>query len=306
VESGGRDIAPLRRLYHLASFLHHKRSASDADFIRASYRLAFGVYPDLDHPLTLNEKIQWRKLYDRDPQYTECSDKRAVRQYVADRTAPEYLIPLLGVAPTPADIDFDSLPSRFALKANHGSGWNLIVTDTARFNRRRAIAIMNTWVRSSFYWRHREWQYKEIEPVLLIEALLSDGAQRPPTEYRFFCFDGVAEFVEVVAGRFAPPLTVDYYDKQWRHLPVVHDIHKNAGDAPPPANLREMTAVAEALARQMSFVRVDLYLSDGRICFGEMTFTPCAGLLKFHPPEYGRVFGDYWTIGPGKNSEPYR
>ena len=212
------------------------RFLPDGVVVRASYRRKFGTEPDLVCPATLNEKIQWRKLYDRDPMYTRCADKYRVREY---------------------------------------------------------------------YRRHREWQYKHIAPLILIEELLTDRAGGLPAEYRFFCFDGAPAFVEVVMGRFGPSLTVDYYDLEWAHISVTHHVYEHAHPIPRPERLGELVFLAEALSRGFSFVRVDLYLCDDRLCFGELTFTPCAGFLRFHPPEYDRIFGEPWNVGRDRREAPF-
>jgi hypothetical protein len=138
----------------------------------------------------LNEKIQWRKLYDRNPVYTLCADKYRVREYVRERVGEACLVPLLVVASDPHEVDFSRLPDRFVLKANHGCGWNEFVWSRERLDERASVARMDRWLRSNFYRRHREWQYKHIAPLILIEELLTDRHGALPVEYRFFCFDG--------------------------------------------------------------------------------------------------------------------
>lgn len=291
-----RVLRVLRLTLARVRFLYGRYLQSDRAFIRTSYRRAFGVDPDLANPGTLNEKIQWRKLHDRNPMYPFCTDKYRVRTYVRDRVGEDYLVPLILATSTITEVDFESLPDRFVMKANHGSGWNELVWDKHQLERRRAIRTARRWLRSNFYARYREWQYKDIEPLILIEELLADEAGALPAEYRFFCFDGQARFVEVVTGRFGPALKVDYYDMDWVHIPVTHDIYENAVGLPRPACLDEMVAVAQKLSREFSFVRVDLYLAGDRPYFGELTFTPSAGLLRFHPPEYDRIFGEGWPL----------
>lgn len=269
---------------------------SDRDFIRDAYWAAFGRFPDLEKPATLNEKIQWRKLYDRNPQYAACADKYRVREYVRERAGEACLIPLLLVTKDPDEIDFESLPPRFVVKANHGCRWNELVRDKDGLDREALVRKIKGWLGSNFYREQREWQYRDIAPRVLVEEMLIDDGGNLPTEYRVFCFDGEAKFLEVVSERFTPDLKVDYYDVDWVHLPVRHDIYENSDAKPGPRELDEMLRLAERLAAGFDFVRVDLYLSGNRVYFGELTFTPSAGFLKFHPPDYDAIFGRDWRV----------
>jgi hypothetical protein len=272
---------------------------SDYDFVRDAYYRTFDRFPDLETPATLNEKIQWRKLYDRNPAFVRCTDKYRVRAFVAEKVGQDLLVPLLLDTTVPDRIDFEAMPRRFVAKVNHGCGWNELVWDKHRLDRARLVRKLKGWLGSNFYYARREWQYRDIEPRVLVETMLVDDDDRLPTEYRFFCFDGAPTFLEIVADRFTDDLSVDYYDLAWTRLPVLHDVYRNGAARPQPDHLAAMRRVAARLSAGFDFVRVDLYLSRNRIYFGELTFTPGAGFLKLHPPEYDAIFGRAWRLPPG-------
>ena len=164
----------------------------------------FGDTLDLRHPKTFNEKLQWIKLYDRNPIYTKLADKFAVRAYVEHELGKQYIKTLLGVYDSIDEIDWKSLPRQFVIKATHGSHWNVFCFDKANFDFKNARKKITAWMKHNYYWGAREWQYKNICPRIIIEEYITDGSGLLPKDFQVYCFNGKAEFIRVIIGRGSP------------------------------------------------------------------------------------------------------
>lgn len=267
---------------------------SDEQRIRRKFRRAFGRRPDLESPKTFNEKILWLNLNDRRPVKTVCADKYAVRDWVSERIGDQYLIPLVGVFEDARDIDLDSLPDGFAVKATHASGWNLIVQDKRQLDWPAETHRLNGWLASSYYPYLREWQYRDIRPRLVVEELVLDEHGRIPSDYKLLCLTGAETqtiIVEVDLDRHTHHCR-NMYDLDWNRLPFRLTYPASDEHVPRPDRLDEMVEVARSLSRGFPFVRVDLYSTAGELRFGELTFTPDGGGGRFEPPEWDRRLGD--------------
>jgi hypothetical protein len=276
---------------------------SDRTRIVRQFEASHGYPPDLENPKTWSEKVQWMKLNDRDPLYTRCSDKYRMRDYVAETAGDRYLVPLLGVYDDARRIDFDALPNNFVIKANHGCGWNLLIRNQKTDLNRRAVVIRcNKWLAKNYYVNHREWQYKEIAPLLIVEELLLDDEGSVPADIKIHCFDhgrgGVV--IGVDRGRFAMH-TRDHYDEHWRRIDLTFAFDQSEEGTKRPERLDDMVALARQLAQPFRYVRVDLYALRDRICVGELTFTPGSGYDPFVPEAMDRDWGDRFTVSDPKS-----
>jgi teichuronopeptide biosynthesis TupA-like protein len=266
---------------------------SDATYLKTMHYLTLGSLPQLAAPQTFNELINYRKLYDRDPGLVITSDKFAVRDYVAERLGPEYLIRLIAHATDPLDIDFRRLPRSFALKLSAGSGLNIFVRNKAGVDWTDIVKKLQRWMRYSYYSSYREWAYKEIVPRILIEELLQDESGILPKDYKFHVFNGRLRLIQVHYDRFGTHRT-NLYNEHFRPLNVEYQWKRATGYKEPPKLLRPLTAIAETLAAGFPYARIDLYEHRERIYFGEITHYPGAGLGLFDPPEFDRALGDLW------------
>jgi hypothetical protein len=279
------------------------RMIPDRVFVKLKYWASIGRKLRLDPPVTFTEKIQWQKLYDRRPVYTAFADKVAVRQIVAGLIGQEYLIELLGVYRSYDEIDFDALPDRFVLKANHTSGNVFLCLDKRRIDHAALSRKLEGWMKREYFWVHREWPYKDIEPRIVCEAFIGDDSGAPPFDYKFFCFNGEPKRVSVYCNRFSGGFTVDHYDTDWNYQTCQH---LNRGHAGPvhkrPGKLEEMVSLARVLAQGLPQIRVDLYFDfqTQRICFGELTLSHLSGFTTFHPPEYDDLYGSWITLPAGQ------
>jgi len=251
---------------------------------------------DLDNPRTFDEKIQWAKLYDRDPRRAQLADKVAVRAYVAERVGEKYLVPILGTWRYPKEIDFDALPEAFVLKANHGCGYNAIVRDKAKENLEALRRKADSWLHEDYAFRCGfEMHYQQIERRLLAEEYLENLDGDMP-DYKFWCFDGKVHYIEYLSNR-SRSLTVTFFDRMWNVAPFTNDHPRHEQLPPRPDQLDEMIWVSEALAEGLPYVRVDLYLLDsGEIKFSELTFTSASGSSRWDPPEADLMLGELYHL----------
>lgn len=270
---------------------------SDETYLKWLFKLTFKRKLDLDNPVTLNEKLQWLKLYDRNPKYTELVDKYEVKKYIADKLGEEYIIPTLGVWDRFEDIDFGSLPDQFVLKCTHDSGGLVICKDKSKLDLAYAKKKIEKSLRSNFFWRGREWPYKDVKPRIIAEKYMTDSPDSKEfTDYKFYCFNGYVDSVMVCYDRSIGDPKFYFFDKNWqlkrynkRGLVAPEDF-----TLPKPENMDKMFDIAEELSKDSgaSFLRVDLYNSNGQIYFGELTFFPDSGFDPNRLPETDRYFGD--------------
>lgn len=247
---------------------------------------------DLAQPRTMIDKINWMKLYDSTPLKGRLADKYLVREWVAQRIGREYLVPLLGVWDCPGQIDFYALPDQFVLKVTHGSGWNIIVPDRSRLDVADARRRLAEWLtRRQAMKGGFEMHYEYCRPRIVCEQYLQDGTGGL-RDYKFMVFDGVVQFAFTV-DRLPGGTFRGTYLPDWTRAPFEYTCQaKRAQDVPAPRRLEEMLAISQELGKGFACVRVDLHEVDGRVLFGEMTFTDADGLAKFLPPSYDREFGD--------------
>lgn len=246
---------------------------------------------DLDNPKTFNEKIQWLKLYDSTPEKTRLADKYLVREWVKEKIGEEYLIPLLGVWSKFDDIDFDTLPDQFVLKANHGSGWNVIVKDKASLNIEATRIKFNNWMKKNFaFCNGLELHYKDIEPKIIAEQYIEAGINGV-NDYKFLCFNGNIELIWVDVDRFGEKHFRNIYSPDWELLPVTITYPNNVVLDLKPVAHKKMYELASELSQEFVCARVDFYEVNGKLYFGEITFTSESGYSKFSPNEFNFELG---------------
>ena len=248
--------------------------------LKAQFKSATGKPLNLENPKTFDEKIQWMKLYDSTPLKTELADKYLVRAYVAEKIGDEYLIPLLGVWDAFNEIDFEKLPNQFVLKANHGSGWNIIVRDKSKFDKKDAKKLFEKWMKRNYAFQAGlELHYKDILPLIIAEEYIENGGGNL-FDYKVHCFGGKAMYIQYIGDRATHTTREGWFDRDWKLMSFTDGCYpKYDSNIPKPNNLKELLSLSEKLALPFSYVRVDFYvLNDGSIKFGEMTFTPASGM----------------------------
>lgn len=251
---------------------------------------------NLDYPQTFNEKIQWLKLYDSTPIKTRLADKYLVREWVKEKIGEEYLIPLLGVYDKFEDIDFEALPDQFVIKCNHGSGWNIIVKDKSKLDLKTTKEKLDRWMHTNFAFQAGyELHYKNIIPKIVIEQYIEE-IKNALYDYRFFCSYGDVKqiWLDVYSG--TPNHKRKIYDKNWNELKFTVKWPRLEMDIKKPEELDKMIRFSEILSKEFSLVRVDFYLINNHIYFGEMTFTSMSGIGQFDPEKEDLNLGNMITL----------
>lgn len=268
-------------------------------------------------PRTFREKVRYKMLRDHRQLVVTFADKAAVREYVAARVGAQYLPRAVAIVEDPTTLRDLTLPREYVVKPTHGSGAAVVVSDSAppefqlptdpgswiyshvlpRAARRDAIVeLAGGWV-AQLYGQgpNREWVYGRVPRRIIVEELLAGASGSIPDDLKFFVFHGVCRYIQYDAGRFEDR-TQDFFTVGWQHIPLSGGPPWASPTPVRPANLDEMVAVAEALAAETDFVRVDLYDLEGRIVFGELTSFPAGGDSPFIPESFDAQFGGHWTV----------
>jgi len=267
----------------------------DEKYLRRLYRISVGRKLRLSAEATFTEKIQWIKLYDRNPQYTIMQDKLLVRDFVSERIGEEYLIPLLGVWDTADQIDFEKLPERFVLKCNHDCASVTICRDKTAFDLEGAKKKLNQCLAVDYSKATREWAYRDIPRKIIAEKYMQDGEAATLTDYKFYCFNGKVKMLMAISGApHSPERKHVMYDTHFEKMPV----YKENDTAPyadfeKPDCLEQVINFAEKISFGIPFVRVDFYIIGGHPYFGEVAFYPDGGFLEFYPPEWEKRIGSW-------------
>ena len=252
--------------------------------------------PNFIRPKTFNEKVLYRKLFDRRPLLSTFTDKYAVREYVAEKVGSQILPELYYTTTEPETIPFDTLPDRFVLKPSHGSGWIELVPDKAKIDQESLIKICKYWLSQNYYKLNREWVYKDIQPRIMVQEFIEDGHVLTPNDYKLFVYNGVTAFIDVLTSRFED-ITSDHFNPKWEKLPISCRSYKSTnGSIPRPKHFDEMLAAAGSLGSGVDFVRIDFYDTDRKLYFGEITTVPGAGMHCFDPKHYDMEFGKLWQV----------
>lgn len=243
------------------------------------YKASLGNWPNLKHPRTFNEKLQWLKIHDRNPLYTTLVDKYRVKKWVADRIGEEHVTKTYGAWEKAEDIDISGLPERFVLKTNHDCGGVAICRDRESFDLDAAKKKLEKHLRTNYFWRTREWPYKDVKPLVFAEEYLEPNNDDDLSDYKMLCFNGSVDCVMLCTDRSTGSPKYYFLDRSWgikryntRSISLPSDYV-----VPKPEGIDEMFRLAENLSKHIPFVRVDFYNTNGHPIFGEMTFFPQGG-----------------------------
>ena len=262
----------------------------DIIYLKLLYWARLGKKLSLNNPRTFNEKLQWLKLHERNPVMIKLTDKYEVRKYIKEIIGEEYLVPLLGVYDKESEIDFDKLPEQFVLKCTHDSGGVFICKNKNEMDIDKTKKALSLSLKRNFFYWGREWPYKSIKPRIIIEEYLKCDNLK---DYKFMCFNGIPKCVLVCSNRNSKTGVVkEFYDLEWNKLPFGRTGYKNIKSlTKKPNQLEKMIQLSKKLARNMPFIRVDLYEVNDKIYFGELTFFPASGLERFEPEEWDEKLG---------------
>ena len=260
-----------------------------------------GYNLNLKNPKSFNEKIVWKKIYDRNPLLPITSDKYEVRSYLrkvlGEEKAEEILIPLLYVTDKPETIPFEKLPSAFIVKPNHASGHKIIV-ENGHFNKKGIIKTCRRWLKTPYGLEKLEWAYQHIKRKIIIEKLLREDDGNIPKQFNFYMFHGKCKSVHVIFGNKINNPPISFFDEEWNFLSVKKLNRLPGPKIKKPKNYEIMLELAEKLAEAFDHVRVDLYNSNKNIYFGELTHYTASGTLKLDPSSFDFELGKHWKIRP--------
>lgn len=269
---------------------------SDEAFSKIAFKQMMGYKLNLKNPTTFNEKLQWLKIYDHRPEYTDLVDKLKAKEIVGEKIGQEHIVPVYGAWERAEDIDFNSLPDRFVLKCNHDQGSVILVPDKGKLDRESAVAELRGKLKHNIFYGTREYPYKNVSPRVFAEQYL----QSDITDYKFYCFNGEPRFLYCGMGMMRAHVgQVDFFDLDWNLMPFYRTDYGRLGMVPRPKCLDEMIQIARTLSAGVPFVRIDLFAVEGRVYFSEFTLCPASGFMKFVPEKYDRIVGE-WLKLPDK------
>src|SRR5699024_3177599 len=266
----------------------------DEIYIKMLFRFRAGYKLDFKNPQTFNEKLQWLKVYYRNPLLTQLVDKYEVKGYVKSLIGEKYIIPTLGVWDSFDEINFDQVTNKFVLKTTHDQGGVVICTDKATFNYKKAEAKLKKHLKRNFFLKYREWPYKKVKPRIIAEAFIGNGEDLDLKDYKFYCFNGKAKILFIASGRSSEQTKFDFYDIDFNHLNIQrpNTINSKEGNEI-PKGYSTMVVLAEKLSGNLPHVRIDFYNMNGIIYFGEFTFFTGSGMKPFYPKKWDQILGTY-------------
>lgn len=262
------------------------------------YRIVHKKKLNLKHPKTFQEKLLWLKLYRyaTNPLVIQCADKYLVRDYIRQCGLEDILIGLIGVWDSAADIPWDSLPEKFALKWNFGAGMNIICKDKSKLDRSETIEKLNIWQKNKCWLGHSEMHYKYIPKKLVCEEFLECDGEKAIPDYKIYCFHGEPKAIFVMHDRYHGEMHTEFFDVNWNPLENGNKYGTPQAATPKPECLDRLLGIAEILSRPFPFVRCDFYVVGNKIYFGELTFTPAGGMYTSQTKIDGKDMSEYLHI----------
>ena len=265
----------------------------DSTYVKLVFRAEMGYRPDLDNPRTFNEKLQWLKVFDHRPEYTDLVDKLRAKEVIGSKIGFQYIVPIYGAWERAEDIPFDELPEKYVLKCNHDQGSVIIVSEKRTIDKEETIRILNKKLKRNIYYGIREYPYKNVKPKVFAEKYLGEIM----TDYKFYCFNGKPLFLYCSKGMLRAHVgAVDFYDLSWNPMPFYRTDYERLGQIPKPEHLDEMIEISKILSKDVPFVRIDLFEVSNQVYFSEFTLCPASGYMPFVPKEYDAIVGEWLDI----------
>ena len=254
---------------------------------------------DLNNPRTFNEKIVWRKVFDRNPLFPQLADKFRAREYMreklGEKTTEKLLAPLLLVTENPEEMFSHELPEEYIVKPNHGSGWYIIVDRERPAAQDKIVSQCRKWLWKTYGKSKMEWAYREIRPCILVEKLLRDREGTLASDFKFHVFNGKVAWVKVILDRFGSSTELSY-DRAFNIINVSSDKRPVGTEIQKPKGFEEMIDIAEILAGSIDFLRVDFLTMKDQFFLGELTLYPSSGFIRFYPADFDIEWGKLWKL----------
>ena len=263
----------------------------DKTYIKLKYFVNFHKRLNLKNPQTFNEKLNWLKLYDRNEIYTKMVDKYEAKEYVANIIGDEYIISTLGVYEKFDEINFDDLPNQFVIKCTHDSGGLVICRDKEKLDFNYAKMKIEKCLKNNYFYDNREWPYKNVKPRIIIEKYMEDSKSKELNDYKFFCFNGIPKYMFIAVDRSKHDTKFNFYDMDFKLLNIKQHYPNSKLKIEKPKNFEKMKEMASILSKSIPHLRVDFYEIDGKVYFGELTFSHFGGFVPFEPNKWDYEFG---------------
>lgn len=278
--------------------LYFLRIVPDKLMLKLQYRIKFKRKLNLNNPQRFTEKIQWYKLFYKNEKMPMCSDKYTVRKYIKSKGLEYILNDLYCVFDKPEDINLEGLPDKFVMKLSNGSGTNLICQAKSELKLNEIIEEFKWYKRKVKTNAGREWPYIQSKSVIVVEKLLEDEKHfnNMINDYKFFCYNGKPAYVICITDRYSEKCNHLIYDTNWNKVNVVSEGADLKDNVSKPDKLQEMLDIAAKLSEDFTFARIDLYLVEGKIYFGEITFYPWSGYMEFEPDEFDYTLGKNFEL----------
>ena len=251
------------KLYYFLSYFHNRKKILN-----------------IKKPQNLSEYIISNIVLGKINTYAEYTDKYRVREYVKSKNLTHILPKFYGVWKDVEKIEYTLLPEKFALKLNFGCGFNIICFDKNSFDFKSAKEQLSVWMSQKIFWR-AEPHYDLVDRHIICEEFIEDSKGVFPIDYKFMCINGKPDHILVVFDRDSEYKLLTY-DLEWNKIGLLTDDNLTDSEIDKPTNLLEMIQCAKILSCDFDFVRVDLYDTGERVIFGELTFTPQGGLLRYY------------------------
>lgn len=250
-----------------------------------------------NHPKGYCEKLNWLKINDRNPLYTQLVDKIEVKKYVANVIGEEYVIPTIAVYNSASEINWDELPQKFAIKCNHDSGSCIVCQDKEKLNKKDVDSWLHYKLNKNWFKQAREWAYKDVNRRILVEELMKDPSG-DIKDYKFFCFDGEVKALYIVNNRQNQDIntTSDFFDADFNWIPVKCHFDNSSVLPERPLNFELMKNLCSKLSKGFPQVRIDFYEASGKVYFGEFTFYTFGAENPLCPEQYELLFGSWINL----------
>lgn len=294
-----RNIVTDPQELFLRIFWRTKTWWNDETYIKFLHRVYCHQKLDLENPKTFSEKCQWMKLYYHNPLLNTLVDKHEVKKYVADKIGTEYVVESYGVWDRFEDIDFDKLPNQFVLKCTHTSGYFAVCKDKKTFDKKAACKFLTKGLTHNYYYLLREWAYKDVKPRIIAEKYMDSLLKEDTLEYKLTCMNGEVKFVTICSGIAHGEYSDrhnDHFTKNWERLNWYARYTPTGKDFKKTPEIEKIIELSEILAKDLSQVRADWYIHNGKIYFGELTFYTWGGWPKFTPVEWDAKLGSWWKL----------
>ena len=257
-----------------------------------------GIGYNIDNPVTIQDKLNWLKIYDSTPLKTRCADKIQLHDYCKEKLGVDLCIPIIKVYDKVDDINWDELPNQFVVKCNHGSGMNIIVKDKSKLNIPETKRKLEGFMTDDFAFHvGYEMHYHDIPHKVFVEEYMNDG-NNDLVDYKFLCFNGEPKFCQVIGGRNDSTRHLNYYDMGFNFVNIYRlDFPNNKNiEHIKPQTFDIMSICAKVLSEDFKFVRVDFYEINEKLYLGELTFTPGAGFFYYSDARYNKIIGDMLNL----------